>query len=154
MCEFEVDRRSRDKVDVLLATLLSRGETVEQAARFVGISVRTAYRRMASVEFKELLLEFDQMLSAACFGRVVDALPEATESLRRMMREENPNLQFKAASKLLDVAMAMRDVLARERRGERLEIPAGKTLELPSPPVESGGTGQLSEGVASPVREG
>jgi hypothetical protein len=153
MSENEGEHRSRGKWDVLLATLLSRGETVEQAARIVGMSVRSAYRRMAKIEFKQLMVEFELIMSAAELNRYMDALPESTDTLRRLLRDEDPNVQFEAAAKLIELALAANANSRWTRCVEKRDVHMGEANELPKQTEVSEPSTPTRESQPIPVHE-
>jgi hypothetical protein len=131
MTELKRESASRESVDLILAALLSRGETVDEAAKFVGVAVRTVYRRLATTEFKVLMAEFRQVMFAAVAGRLSDAFPEATETLRSLLKHDDPNIQYKAAVKLIELAMKARDHAELDRDIKEVEVIMSGSKELP-----------------------
>jgi hypothetical protein len=131
MNELKQEGTSRENMDLILAALLSRGETVDEVARFTGVAVRTVYRRLATTEFKVLMAEFRQVMFAAVAGRLSDAFPEATETLRSLLKHDDPNIQYKAAVKLIELAMKARDHAELDRDVKEVEVIMSGSKELP-----------------------
>jgi hypothetical protein len=152
----KIERESANQVntDHHLAALLSRGETVEQAAKFVGVTPRTVYRRLATTEFKALMAEFRQIMFAAVAGRMSDALPEATETLRSLLRHDNPNIQYKAAVKLIEFALTTRDHAEVDNRVGKLDIFPGNINEVPQLAGDAQASPQTGDEGAVPIQEG
>lgn len=94
----EVELRGDDAFfDALLA-----GAHVENAAIAAGISVRTAYRRLADPAFRQRVEDARESLRASILSKLTDAASDAIDCLWELAREAEPGVRVRAAKALLD----------------------------------------------------
>ena len=88
--------------DQLFQALVS-GCHVENAAAVAGISVRTAYRRLADPAFKQQLQEARQCLRESILAKLSDAGHDAVGTLWELMQNaDDEGVRLRAAKAVLD----------------------------------------------------
>ncbi len=88
--------------DQLFQALVS-GCHIENAASVAGISVRTAYRRLADPAFKQQLQEARQCLRESILAKLSDAGHDAVGTLWELMQTaENEGVRLRAAKAVLE----------------------------------------------------
>ena len=88
--------------DQLFQALVS-GCHIENAASIAGISVRTAYRRLADPTFRSQLQEARQSLRESILAKLSDAGHDAVGTLWDLMQTaENEGVRLRAAKTVLD----------------------------------------------------
>ena len=88
--------------DQLFQALVS-GCHIENAAAVAGISVRTAYRRLADPAFKQQLQEARQCLRESILAKLSDAGHDAVGTLWELMQTaEDEGVRLRAAKAVLD----------------------------------------------------
>ncbi len=88
--------------DQLFQALVS-GCHIENAASIAGISVRTAYRRLADPVFKQQLQEARQSLRESILAKLSDAGHDAVGTLWELMQTaEDEGVRLRAAKAVLD----------------------------------------------------
>ncbi len=88
--------------DQLFQALVS-GCHIENAASIAGISVRTAYRRLADPVFKQQLQEARQSLRESILAKLSDAGHDAVGTLWELMQTaEDEGVRLRAARAVLD----------------------------------------------------
>lgn len=113
--------RGRADADDALAAALAAGRTVRDAAAAAGVAERTAFRRLADAGFRGRVSELRAgMVSAAC-GRLADGMAAAADVLRGLLADDDPHVRHKAAVKLIELGVRMRDATEVEARLADLE---------------------------------
>lgn len=88
--------------DQLLLALVS-GCHIENAASVSGISVRTAYRRLADPAFRSQLDEARRSLRESILAKLSDAGHDAVSTLWELMQDaEDESVRLRAAKAVLD----------------------------------------------------
>ncbi len=88
--------------DQLFQALVS-GCHIENAAAVAGISVRTAYRRLADPAFKQQLQEARQCLRESILAKLSDAGHDAVGTLWELMQTaDDEGIRLRAAKAVLD----------------------------------------------------
>ena len=88
--------------DQLFQALVS-GCHIENAASLAGISVRTAYRRLADPVFKQQLQEARQSLRESILAKLADAGHDAVGTLWELMQTaDDEGVRLRAAKAVLD----------------------------------------------------
>ena len=88
--------------DQLFQALVS-GCHIENAAAVAGISVRTAYRRLADPAFKQQLQEARQCLRESILAKLSDAGHDAVGTLWELMQSaDDEGVRLRAAKAVLD----------------------------------------------------
>jgi hypothetical protein len=113
--------------DELLLGALAAGSPVEEAARAAGVSVRTAYRRLASPGFRSRLASARDELISAALGELVGCAAEAVATLRRLLQAEDERVRLTAARAILEQLLRLRETLTFAQRIASLE----RTLQQP-----------------------
>ena len=115
-------QRGRRNGDQALALALACGATVEAAARSVGVSDTTAYRRLKDPEFCKLLEKTKFDLVGRQTGMLTGAAGEAVKTLLALMRENAPAaVRLGAARATLEIGMKLREVHDLQTRIAALE---------------------------------
>jgi hypothetical protein len=112
------DQRRGD--DSLLAALAA-GSTVEVAAKAAGISVRTAYRRLADPVFARRLAQARDELISNALGELVECASEAVATLRALLSASDERVRLGAAKSTLDQLLRLRETLMLSQRLAALE---------------------------------
>jgi hypothetical protein len=96
--------------DELLIEALALGYTQKRAADFAGMSERTVRRRLLDPEFQVRLGDARDEFVEASASRLTAMESKAIDRLEAFLDDDdNPNLQFRAATKVLEVSGAMRE---------------------------------------------
>jgi hypothetical protein len=112
------DQRRGD--DSLLAALAA-GSTVEVAAKAAGLSVRTAYRRLADPVFARRLAKARDELISNALGELVECASEAVATLRALLSASDERVRLGAAKSTLDQLLRLRETLMLSQRLAALE---------------------------------
>lgn len=111
----------RGSSDELLLKALVAGSPVEQAARTAGVSVRTAYRRLADPGFARRLAQARDELISSALGELVDCATEAVATLRALLTASDERVRLGAAKSTLEQLLRLRETLALSQRLATLE---------------------------------
>jgi hypothetical protein len=114
-------QRPSRRGDELLLRALAAGSSVEDAARTAGVSVRTAYRRLADPVFSRKLAEARDELIAAALTELVQSASEAVATLRGLLGASDERVRLGAAKSTLDQLLRLRETLALSQRLATLE---------------------------------
>jgi predicted ArsR family transcriptional regulator len=112
----------RENADPILLVQLAGGASIKQAAEAVGISERTARRRMKDDVFVARLEELRQR----CFERALDRLGQlgtaAVDTLESLLDAAvSPTVRLGAARAVLEYGLRLRDEIELEERLRALE---------------------------------
>src|SRR5215210_5764933 len=112
---------TRTRADELLVAALAGGASAERAAQAAGVSVRTAYRRLADPLFaRRLAAARDELISGA-LGELVGCAAEAVAAMRGLLAAEDERVRLGAARATLDQLLRLRETLALNQRLALLE---------------------------------
>jgi hypothetical protein len=125
----------RKKSATKLLLVLACGATVEQAAKQVGMSERTIYRRLSEPEFQRELAKVRADMVQRTAGTLTAASSEAVKTLVSLLKiEGSPPVRLGAARAILEVGMKLREVADLEQRlldlEQQLATLAGPDLKL------------------------
>jgi hypothetical protein len=120
---------NRTRAEELLLGALASGSSIEQAAQAAGVSVRTAYRRLADPDFAGRLAQARDELLTAALGELVACATEAVATLRSLLSADDDRIRLAAAKATLEQLLRLRETLALSQRMATLE----RAL-LPRPP--------------------
>jgi hypothetical protein len=112
----------RKNADAALLAALTAGKATEDAAAAVGVSPRTAYRRLADPAFRQRLAEAQAQLVAQALGKVT-ASATAAATLEQLLTAESETVRLGAARTILELGTKVRensDLAARMQALERL----------------------------------
>jgi len=112
---------SRARSDELLLASLAAGSSVEQAAQAAGLSVRTAYRRLADPAFAGRLAQARDELITNALGELVDSASGAVATLRALLEAPDERVKLGAAKTILDQLLRIRETLTLSQRLATLE---------------------------------
>src|SRR5205814_2574456 len=113
--------RAGSRSDELLLGALAAGSSVEQAAETAGVSVRTAYRRLADPVFARRLAQARDELISNALGELVDCASEAVATLRALLGASDERVRLGAAESTLDQLLRLRETLTLSQRLATLE---------------------------------
>src|SRR5712692_12004953 len=111
----------RSRSDELLLGALAAGSPVEQAAETAGISVRTAYRRLADPAFARRLAQARDELISSALGELVECASEAVATLRALLSASDERVRLGAAKGTLAQLLRLRETLSLSQRLAVLE---------------------------------
>jgi HEAT repeat protein len=121
-----VAHRGRSTADEALAAALAAGKAVKDAATAAGVAERTAFRRLTDPKFKSRVSAIRGEMVANAAGRLADGMSEAAEVLRALLSDPDPHVRHKAAAKLIELSVRVRDQVELEDRLARLEALAAE----------------------------
>lgn len=111
-----------------LALALAAGRSVADAAATAGVSVRTAWRRLADPAFAARVsaLRTDMLRTAA--GRLAGGMTAAADALTALLSDPDARVRLAAAGKLLELGVRVTETADLARRLDALErTPEGGT---------------------------
>ena len=104
--------RNRDLAAVALAT----GKTAKEAAGAAGVSERTVFQWLADQPFKARVRELRGEMVSAALGRLSDGLCAAADALNELVKNDDADVKFKAAVKVIELALRVREQTDIEER--------------------------------------
>lgn len=113
--------RTPKRGDELLLRMLASGSSVEDAAKAAGVSVRTAYRRLADPLFARRLAEARDELISGALSELVQSASEAVATLRALLNASDERVRLGAAKSTLEQLLRLRETLALSQRLATLE---------------------------------
>jgi hypothetical protein len=93
-------------VDELLIPHLAAGKRHEEAARLVGVGVKTVYRRMQNPEFRARVEAERQALVEAIRGDLRRAGQQAVATLEALLVADDPKVRLGASKALLSLLLS------------------------------------------------
>jgi hypothetical protein len=115
-------QKGKRNADQRLLLALACGATVEQAARQVGISESTAYRRLADPDFLRRLQKLRGDMVRRTAGALTAAATEAVRTLLDLLKPPAPPAaRLGAARSVLEIGVKLREVADLEERLTALE---------------------------------
>ncbi|HEX4150342.1 MAG TPA: helix-turn-helix domain-containing protein [Pirellulales bacterium] len=103
--------------DDALALELAAGATVADAARRVGISERTAWRRLQDPAFKARVAQTRRDAFVQAIGVLQSASVKAAKTLRDLLVDESAGIRLRSAVAVLETASRLGELV---ELGERL----------------------------------
>ena len=100
---------------------LAAGSPVDQAAETAGVSVRTAYRRLADPGFARRLAQARDELISSALGELVECASEAVAALRALLQAKDERVRLGAARSTLEQLLRLRETLTLSQRLAALE---------------------------------
>jgi hypothetical protein len=108
--------------DDVLMLALARGETVRDAAVSAGMSERTAARRWADPAFRLRVSHLRGEMLVRAAGKLADAMSEAADELRQLMKEaKSETVRLAACRTALELGLKSRETLELDERLRQLE---------------------------------
>src|SRR5205807_7289241 len=86
-----------------------------------GVSVRTAYRRLADPAFARRLAQARDELISGALGELVECASEAVATLRALLRASDERVRLGAAKSTLEQLLRLRETLTLSQRLATLE---------------------------------
>lgn len=87
--------------DLLLLMLSGKSQTV--IAKELGVTKATITRRVHTPEFAEMLAQYRKKALDACMTDLTTNAQKSVSTLVQLLDEDNPNVRFNAASKILQL---------------------------------------------------
>ena len=112
---------ARSRSEELLLGALAAGSPVDQAAETAGVSVRTAYRRLADPGFARRLAQARDELISSALGELVECASEAVAALRALLQAKDERVRLGAARNTLEQLLRLRETLTLSQRLAALE---------------------------------
>jgi len=116
-----VGHRGRSNADDALAAALAAGKSHRDAAAAAGVSEKTVYRRIKDSAFRARVAELRAGMTAAALGRLTDGMTAASDALNRLVAHRNPDVRHKAAVKVIELGIKLREQAELEERLARVE---------------------------------
>ncbi len=114
--------KNRDGIDEALAVALACGATVEQAAAKVGISVRTAHRRLEDPAFQAKVRTLRRQTVERTAAVLIAASAETVRTLLGLQKDTvAPPVRLGAAKAILEIGMKARELAELEEQLAELE---------------------------------
>jgi len=124
-------QKGKRNADQRLLLALACGATVEQAARQVGISESTAYRRLADPDFLRRLQKLRGDMVRRTAGTLTAAATEAVRTLLELLKPSVPHAsRLGAARSVLEIGVKLREMAELEERLTALEERAAADAEV------------------------
>jgi hypothetical protein len=115
-------RHGKKDIDEKLLMVLACGATVEAAARTVGVSDRTVYRRLKDAAFRRKLQDLRADMVQRTSGALTAAGAEAVRTLLGLLKEATPgSVRLGAARAVLEWGVKLRENVELEERLQALE---------------------------------
>ena len=113
--------RSGRKGEAKLIVALAGGATISAAASASGICERSAYRHLASPDFRQAVLEARGAMIDQATGRLARTSTKAAGALRKLLASADERVKLAAAVQVLRLGTALRDSVEFEERLSKLE---------------------------------
>ena len=146
--------RGRSNADDVLAAALAAGKSHREAAAAAGVSEKTTYRRLQDPAFRARVAELRSAMTAKALGRLTDGMTAASDALNKLVSHRDPNVRHKAATKVIELALKVRDQAELEERLARVEqLLAGGAENAPDggQDQEGGGSRPHPDGPPGPA---
>lgn len=124
---------TKHAIDERLLVELVAGRSAAEAATRLGISSRTAYRRIATPEFQTELAAARRQVVDTALGRLLAASEAAVDALRRLIEEGPPNVRLAAARAVLELGPRYREHVEMDDRLDAIERALGSETTGPTP---------------------
>lgn len=96
------------------------------------MSERTAHRRAADPAFRKRVAALRDGMTAAALGRLSDGLAVAADTLRGLMNSEDAHVRLRAAAKVFEVTLRLREHVDLTERLSVLEAEIDARDEMPA----------------------
>lgn len=106
-------RRSADEV---LAAHIAAGRTIAESATAAGVGESTAYRRLKCPAFAARVRELRAGMVGAALGKLTEGMTAASDVLVGLLKNKNPETRFRAAAKVIELALRVREQTEVEER--------------------------------------
>jgi hypothetical protein len=116
-----VSRANKRMADEKLIAELAAGKSIREAAEAAGIAERTAHRRLADAGFKVRIMEARASAVASATAQLLSGMGKASSVLNLLLASSDPNIQHRAAVKLIELSVKLNTITEMERRLEQLE---------------------------------
>jgi hypothetical protein len=116
-----VAHRGRSNADEVLAAAIAAGQSHRAAAATAGVSERTTHRRLKDPAFRARVIELRVAMTAKALGRLTDGMSAASDALNKLVSHRDPNVRHKAATKVIELALKVREQAELEERLARVE---------------------------------
>jgi hypothetical protein len=122
----ENGRRKRDDA---LALALASGQTLRAAAAAAGIAERTAARRWADPAFRDRVTELRAEMVSRASGKMGDAMAEAADVLRKLLRAKKESTRLAACRAILEFGVRLHETAENDAKIQALEESAREAAE-------------------------
>ena len=113
--------RGRSNADEVLAAALAAGMWHRDAAAAAGVSERTVFRRVKDPAFRQQVAELRAVTTSEALGRLTGGMTGASDALNKLVSHRDPNVRHKAATKVIELALKVREQVELEERLARVE---------------------------------
>jgi hypothetical protein len=104
-----------DTTDDLLVAALATGRSVAAAAEKVGVSERTARRRMADPAFRRRVDDLRAEVVAEALSVLNQSMSRAAEQLRELLESADEKVRLRAAGEIIRLGLAGHEVTGLRR---------------------------------------
>ena len=132
---------ARRDIDELLAARLAAGLTVRDAAAELGVSEKTAHRRLADPAFRQRITELRREMTARAIGQLADGMTHAVDELRRLASSANEGIRLRACIALLEHGLKAAALADLEDRIRSIESRLAHANAASPPEHDRGPTG-------------
>lgn len=106
----QTGKTGRSPTRDLAASLLAGGATFKDAAAGAQMGERTLRRWFAEdADFRSEVATLRAAMVSAAAGRLADGMTEAADVLRKLMTNEDANVRLKAAAKVVELGLKVRN---------------------------------------------
>ena len=128
---YPVKASGRRSADETLAANLAAGRTIAESARAADVSESTIYRRLRCPTFAARVRELRGAMVASALGKLTEGMTSAASALTALVGNRNPDMRFRSAVKVIELALRVREqaeieerlaAVERALRGEKDEI--------------------------------
>ena len=113
--------RGRSNADDVLAAALAAGMSHRDAAAAASVSERTVFRRVKDPAFRQHVAELRAAMTSEALGRLTGGMTGASDALNKLVNHRDPNIRHKAAVKVIELALKVREQADLEERLARIE---------------------------------
>lgn len=103
------DGGKRSQAAGVAALAVAVGKTVKDAAAEAGIGVRTLYSWLKKPAFRRRVSAIREQMVGAAVGRVSRDMASAADVLGKLLKSRSEDTRFKAAAKLIELGVKLRD---------------------------------------------
>ena len=111
----------RKRAMAAAAAMLAAGESVRATAAAVKVGERTIHRWNRDPKFKRRVDRLRRQMIGAAAGKLADGLGAASDTLKALLADPDSGVKLKAAVKVMEMALKLREFAELERRVKELE---------------------------------
>jgi hypothetical protein len=117
------------KQEDALALAIASGQSLREAAAATGIGERTARRRWQDPVFRQRVIELRAEMVSRASGKMGDAMAEAADVLRKMLKAKKESVRLAACRAILDFGVRLHEAAENDAIIQALEESAREAAE-------------------------